>query len=376
MSASIAVGELVPLLRRIVATLGVVVLCVGGVTIGLAVTRHRSIRRAAALRPGIRADLVERLPDDDPGWDGWIERLSSHERELALELAEGLLRKVRGAERTKLQRLVRELGIDDRRLRADVEFGDPPAQRRALAWLALLDHRLPPEVFLEHAVRPRSVRTAAARALYQAGDPVALRAATRLLVRDGTEPLSLFGVDTLYRLATDQPDYLLDLARDDADEWDVGFLIQVISVVRLCVSVVPPSAVAWIAKYATHDSTEARTAAILALSEYVWHPAIRGRLDFRKLVDDPAPEVRSATYVALDSCAAPAMEELLVAAACNEDDDRARLIAVRLLRDRDDEPFDFAERTERPDPAVARTVAWVDAETRDRPVVRRRLEER
>lgn len=180
-----------------------------------------------------------------------------------------MLRKVRGAERTKLQRLVRELGVDDRQLRADVESGDPPAQRRALAWLALLDHRLPPEVFLEHAVRPRSVRTAAARALYEGGDPAALRAATRLLVRDGTEPLSLFGVDTLYRLATDRPDDLLDLARDDADEWDVGFLIQVLSVVRLCVSAVPPSAVTWVAKYATHDSTEVRAAAILALSEYV-----------------------------------------------------------------------------------------------------------
>lgn len=70
------------------------------------------------------------------------------------------------------------------------------------------------------------------------------------------------------------------------------------------------------------------------------------------------------------------MEELLVTAACNEDDDRARLIAVRLLRDRDDDPFDFAERTERLDPAVARTLAWVDAETRDRPVGMRRSEGR
>lgn len=374
MSASIAVGEFVPLLRRIVAALGVVVLCVGGVTIGLAIRRHRSIRRAAALQPGIRADLVERLSDDDPGWDEWIERLSSHERELALELAEGLLRKVRGAERTELQRLVRKLGIDDRRLRTDVEFGDPPAQRRALAWLALLDHRLPPEVFLEHAVRPRSVRTAAARALYQAGDPVALRAATRLLVRDGTEPLSLLGIDTLYRITNDQSGHLLDIARRDANGWDPAFLVQVLAVVRRCVSAVPPSSVIWIGKYVDHGSTDVRTTAILALGEYAWHPDVRDQLEFERLVNDPSAAIRRATYVALNSSGGPRERELLADAARTEEDDRARLIAVRLLHRRSDEPSGFDHLIEDLDQATARTLAWVVAESRIQPTDARTTE--
>lgn len=363
MSIAIPAGtELVPILVRIVAVLGVLLVCVGGATIGLAVGQHRSTRRAAALRPGLRSELVERLSADEPEWNVWIERLSKHEREILLELAEGLLRNVRGAEGTELQRLVGELGVDERRLRACIESGEPATQHRALVWSMLLDHRLPPDYLLEHASRPRSVRTAAARSLYETGEPAALHAALRLLVREGSEPLSLFGIDTLYRITNDRPDHLLDAARSDAGRWDSAFLVQVLTVVRRCVSAVPPSSVIWIGEHVDHDSTDVRTAAIRALGEYVWHPDVRDRFEFERLVNDPSATIRRATYVALDSCDGSRERELLVEAARTEEDDRARLVAVRLLHRRD-ESFSFGGRTGDVDPATARTLAWVVAES-------------
>lgn len=358
---------LVPVLIRIVTVLGVLLVCIGGATIGLAAVRHRSTRRAEALQPGLRSALIERLSAEEPEWAEWVERLSEREREVLLELAEGLLRNVRGAEGSKLRRLVAELGVDERRLYDWIESGERTAQHRALAWSMLLDHRLPPAVLLAHASRPRSVRLAAARTLYETSEAAASGAALRLLVREGDEPLSLFGIDTLYQITNDRPDHLLDLARRDASGWDPAFLVQVLAVVRRCVSVVPPSSVVWIGEYVDHGSTDVRTAAILALGEYAWHPDVRDQLEFERLVDDPSAAIRRATYVALDSSGGSRERELLAHAARAEEDDRARLVAVRLLHRRNDEPPGFDRPIEDLDQPTARTLAWVVAESRIQP---------
>lgn len=351
----------VPVLVRIVAVLGFLLACVGGATIGLTAVQHRSTRRAAAIRPGLRSALVDRLSADEPEWDGWVERLSEHERGILLELAEGLLRNVRGAEGAKLRRLVGELGVDERQLRTRIESGEPAIQRRALAWAMLLDHRLPPDVLLEHASRPRSVRLAAARTLYETGEPATLHAALRLLLGEGTEPLSLSGIDTLYRITNDRPEHLLDVARSDANGWSPTLLVQVLGVIRRCVSVVSPSSVVWIGAFLDHESADVRTAAILVLGEYAWQPDVHELFEFERLVDDPSASIRRATYLALDSCDGPRERELLADATRTEGDDRARLVGVRLLHRRDGDPF--SERIEALDPATARTLAWVAAES-------------
>ncbi|WP_336344824.1 HEAT repeat domain-containing protein [Halalkalicoccus ordinarius] len=352
---------LVPVLVRIVSVLGLLLACIGTVTIGLAIVQHRSRRRAAALRPGLRSALVERLSADEPAWDGWVERLSGRERAILLDLAEGLLRNVRGVEGAKLRRLVGELGVDERWLRTRIESGEPAAQHRALVWSRLLDHRLSPPYLLEHASRPRPIRLAAARTLYGTNEPAALDAALRLLVREGTEPLSLSGIDTLYRITNDRPEHLLDAARSDANGWSPTLLVQVLRVVRRCVSVVSPSSVVWIGELLDHESADVRTAAILALGEYAWHPDVRELFEFERLVDDPSASIRRATYLALDSCDGTRERELLADATRSEEDDRARLIAVRLLHRRNGDPF--ADRVEALVPATTRTLAWVVAES-------------
>lgn len=358
--------ELVAVLFRLAAVLGALLVCVGATTIGLAVAQHRSTRLDATLRPGLRSALVERLAADEPGWDAWIERLSEREREIVLGLANGLLRNVRGAESAELRRLVGELGVDERRLRGDIESGDPTTQYRALEWSALLDHRHPPDYLLKHTSRPRSVRTAAARVLYETGETAALDAALRLLVGEGSEPLSLFGVDTLHRITNDRPDRLLDAARRDAGGWDPAFLVQALAVVRRCVSVVSPPSMVWVEEYVDHDSVTVRTAAILALGEYAWHPDVRERFEFERLVDDPSAAVRRATYVALGSCDGSRERELLADAARTEEDDRARLVAARLLHRGDGRTDGFGERSGELDPAAARTLAWVVAKSKVR----------
>lgn len=362
-----SLAVLVPFLILIAAVLGLLLACVGGATVGLVVVQHRSTRRAAALRPELRSALVERLSADEPGWGAWVERLSEHEREILLELTDGLLRNVRGAENAELRRLVDELGVDERWLRAAIESGDPAAQHRALEWLALLDHRLSPDYLLEHASGSRSVRTAAARALYETGEPAALDAALRLLVGEGDQPLSLSGIDALHRITNDRPGPLLDVARSDAGEWDPAFLVQALSVVRRCPSVVPPSSVVWIGEYVEDGSTAVRTAAILALGEYAWHPDVRDRFEFERLLDDPSAAIRRATYTALDSCEGARERGLLADAARAEEDDRARLVAIRLLHRRGDESIALPGRSGGLDPATDRTLAWVVAESEARP---------
>lgn len=367
MSSAIHVETtLVPTLVRIVAILGLLLACVGGATSGLAAVQYRSTRRAEALRTGLRPAIVERLSADEPEWNGWIECLSEREREVLLELAEGLLRNVRGAEATKLRRLVGTLGVNERRLYDHIESGEPTAQHQALTWSMLLEYRFPPDVLLEHASRPRSIRLAAARTLYETNESATLHAALRLLVQEGNEPLSVFGIDTLYRIANDRPDPLLDRARSDASGWDPAFLVQVLAVVRQCVSVVSPSSVVWIEEYVDHGSTDVREAAVLALGAYAWHPDVRNRLEFECLVDDPSAAIRRATYIALDSSDGSRERELLAEAARTEEDDRARLVAIRLLHRRNDDPFDLDGRSEELDPATARTLAWVVAESKVR----------
>lgn len=328
--------------------------------------QHRSTRRAEALRTGLRPAIIERLSADEPEWNGWVECLSERERGVLLELTKGLLRNVRGAEAAKLRRLVGELGVNERWLHDHIESREPTAQHRALTWSTLLEYRFPPDVLLEHASRPRSVRLAAARTLHETNESATLHAALRLLVQEGNEPLSLFGIDTLYRIANDRPDHLLDLARSDANEWDPAFFVQVLAVVRQCVSVVSPSSVVWIGEYVNDGSTDVREAAVLALGAYAWHPDVRNRLEFGRLVDDPSAAIRRATYVALDSSDGSPERELLAEAARTEEDDRARLVAVRLLHRRNDDPFDLDGRIEKLDPATVRTLAWVVAESKVR----------
>lgn len=333
-----------------------IVLGIGVVAVGVSIHRYRRDERARELRPVITAELFNRLGEDDPDWEAWVAELSPAERTAVRSAAERLLRQLRGAERRELGRLTLALGIDQNRLQRDIESGDLYPTLRALTWLALVEHSSVVDTAIEHCTWNRAVRSALARVLYENDDPRASRTGVDLLLGDGTEPLSVFGLDTLYRIARRDPSHLLERAGDDYGTWSDPVLVQVLLAVRHGRSAIGPASITWVLDCLDRDP-EVQAEALVLLGEYGWSPRIRDGVDLGAFCTHPEPTVRQATYIALgewgDDGLDPAIELIR-----NEPDDLARLVGIRVLR------ANGLDAIDEPSETFARTRQWALAERR------------
>jgi hypothetical protein len=334
--------------------LAVVVSLIGLVTLVISTYRYHNEKRRRERRPAMANELFSRLNDDDPDWETWVTELSSVERDAARSATERLLRQLRGAERRELGRLAAALGVDRERIGRDVESGNLYRTLRALTWLALVEYPSVVDRAIKHCTEDRAVRTALARVLYENNDPRANREGIDLLLDEGDGPLSVFGLDTLYRIVRQDPTHLLSLAEERHREWDDRMLLQVLLVIRHGRSGVRPASIEWVTDCVNRDP-EVLAETLLLLAEYGWSPQIREAIDLTEFANHSDPEVRRAAYIALGE-----WDEVgrIVDLLYEETDDLARLVGIRVLEANGYTELDHSSE------AFDRTRRWILAERR------------
>lgn len=285
-------------LLYVAAAIGLLTLGVGVVTVATAGWYHRRDGRQAATRARLKDQLLERLFEPDPQWDGWVQGLSSGERRELRHVLERYLRQLRGTEHDRLCALARTLGIQDAAVR-DLEV--ERKRVRALTWLALLNADVSVDRLRKYCTDTPRERAGAARILYESEAPEAGRLGTDLLVGEGDRPLSAFGLDTLYRLNDGTETPLLDLFPAAVEAWDTPVLVQVLLALRYASIDTQGDRLGWLPELVSHKSARVRATTVGVIERHGWRAPTRQRLDIEALVADADPSVRTNTYLLLVS---------------------------------------------------------------------------
>lgn len=326
--------------------IGVLLLSVLSLTVGLSLFQVRGRRRREAVREDLRGGLLERLySPDDPGWAEWVDSLSRRERSVLEDLLEEYLRELEGADVERLRGLGPALGITDR-ARTRLTSGDAYDRLDALTWLALL--RDAPDVsdLKRHCTGSARERAAATRALYVTGDEDIASAGVDLLLGESPEPFSVFGIDTLYRVAEADPRPLFDRAAADYREWDPALQAQVLLVTRQLNTVVGDADLSWILDLTASPVERTRIEAIRTLGGFGWQRSLREQVDIDALASDPSPAVRTSVYRTLGEWGDEKATDTLLRLIPEETDRRARVAAAEELvgrRDDDAVPESLSE---------------------------------
>jgi hypothetical protein len=322
-------------------------------TVGGSIRAARRDRREAAAVSRVTSGLFDRLDADDPDWAGWVEDLSSIEERVLRVRVDRYLRVLAGSDGRQFAALGALLG-PGRRARRPFDAGDRIERLRRLSWLALLDHPIDADALLAGCGADPDERAATARVLFERDVPEASSLGTDLLVRTGRS-LSLFGLDTLYRLNNADPHALLAAGAAEREGWTDAFLAQVLDVIARCSPASGPP-IDWLLDCLVHETGAVRAAAIRAIETHAHREDVRDRLAIVWLVADPEPIVRRAVYRYLAAYGDEADVEALVEAATAEPDARALSIVASELADRLARPG--AELS----PGVRRSLEWIDAE--------------
>lgn len=327
----------------IVAMVGGIILIVllgmGLLATTLAWYHHRRDRHRRRRRNELRQALFHRLDLDDPNLDDWIAGMSATDRELLADIVLSYLRQLEGSARRPYLDAAEALWLGEAAM-DDLDAEEPLDRVRALTTLSLLAHPIDRERLVDTANRDPRTAECAARLLYERRDEFgdARRLGTSLLVGDGSDPLSIYGLETLAALNTGGHSPLLELADEAADGWDRDLLVQVLSVIEHIDQIDPEAPIAWLEPYLTDDEPTVRAGAIRALKPQGWRESLRERIDLQALVDDPDPAVRRATYETLTYWGDASARELLTWAIVEEDDPRDQLVAIRGLLSMGAEP--------------------------------------
>nr|WP_233139263.1 HEAT repeat domain-containing protein [Halorubrum salipaludis] len=306
------------------------------VTVGYSLRAARRRRRRTPMRADLRGELLDRLYGrDEPGWDEWAAALSGAEREELESLLDVYLRALDGSDADRLAGLGEALGINER-ARREIADGDYWARIHALVWLALLRDAPDRSLLETHCTDTPRERAAAARVLYAAGVGDAATTGIDLLLRDRPSSFSVFGIDTLYRVAETDPQPLFERAAADFDDWEPALQQQVLLAARHLHTVVGSADLSWVVGALSSPDARVRTAAWRALDAYGWNRSIRAAVDLATVADDPDPAVRASAYRMLGAWGDGEAVAALDAAAAVETDDRARVVAAeQLIRHRE-----------------------------------------
>ena len=174
-------------------------------------------------------------------------------------------------------------------------------------------------------------RAAAARVLYLGDAEDLSSTGVDLLLEDDPGAFSVFGIDTLYRVAEADPSVLFERAAADFDEWAPALQQQVLLATRHLHTVVGDSDLSWTVRALDSPVERVRVAAWRALDAYGWSPRIRAGIELAAVGGDPSPIVRADAYRLLGAWGdADALSALRTAAAA-EPDARARVAAADAL---------------------------------------------
>ena len=296
----------------------------------IALSTLRSVRqtRRQRVRDELQSALLDGTFDPDTDWQSWVDELSRTERDVVESLLDEYLRELDGTEFQRLQELGRTLGIPDRSKR-QLQHGDEYVRLHALTWLTLLEQSAPLADFEPQTPRERAL---VARCRYESEpdeDPTELLA---VLLADASAQFSIFGQDTLYRIATMAPAALFQRAGTDYQSWSPALLVQVLTVCQHLGSATATD-LSWLTVAVEHDDESVRTAAALALGSLGWRDNLRNDRLLRRLTRDPSPRVRGAVYEMLAQWGDQQALDALVTALAEERDERARLMGTNALVD-------------------------------------------
>lgn len=305
-------------------------------TIGLSVYRSVKKSRRDRVRSDLRTELLDRLFADEPGWDTWVEELDAVEQEVVESLLDEHLRELDGGDAETLRELGDELGIPERAARR-LETGTEYTRLGALTWLTLLRR---PEPYLESSFEPQTPsERAAVVTLLQQTDKLPDGETGISILLDGTdEQFTVFGQDTLYRVARLDPAPLLRTASDAYDEWPEPLLGQVLAVCAHLETSVREGELAWLTAVLETGNEATRAAAADALASFGWHATLREQAYLERAVNDPSPLARAAIYEMLASWGDQAALTVLYDALTEETDARALTMGTNALVGRRDRP--------------------------------------
>jgi len=304
-------------------------LLIGTVTIVLSAVRARQDQRRTQRRNRVREGLVDRLFEPEPDWEQWVAELSGAERRELRWVIDAYLRRFRGSEREKLCALAEALDLPTR---ARGGLRSRSRRFRSLTLLAALGEPVEDSLLRQHCTATREDRAAAARVLHESGVENADRLGTELLLAETSEPLSAFGLDTLYQLNHGSGTPLLSLAVERADQWGVRLRIQVLIVLTLCQANEPAGRFRWVLPLLDHDSPRMRTAATQVMGTHGWRGGLREEFAIDEQFTDPHLPVRQATYHALAAWGDDESASRLDEALFTESTQRGLLAVCRALR--------------------------------------------
>lgn len=233
----------------------------------------RADRREREARESAARWFESRRLGDVPAWASTVPELSTAERNALVDILEETLRNPSNARPKAVWELADTLGVAP-----DLET--VPRRRwerlRELDWAVLLGYDADPAVVLRYVSDGRDERETAARALLSSSHPAATATATDLVL--GDDPVSVFGLDTLYRHHRDDASALLEgVAESSVRE---TALAHVLAVAGEC-GVPAERWVEWTTRQLDHDSGRVRIAAACALED--WETA-----DVQEHGQDPA----------------------------------------------------------------------------------------
>lgn len=326
--------RLIVLVTVLALVIGLALAVLFWLTVGLSVYRSVQNTRQDRVRDDLQARLLDGVFSEDPEWESWVQTLSRVERDVVEDLLDEYLRELDGENVARLQELGIVLEIPERskqRLAASGEY----KRLYALTWLALLDR---PEELHEADFTPETPRERAsvARLRYETDDLDSPAEGVSILLDGATSQFSIFGQDTLYRIATDDPAALFQQAQEQYQNWPQPLLVQVLSVCQHIGTSVTTEDLSWFVSAVEHDVPAVRAAAARALGNVGWRQDIRSERFLERLVRDPSPEVRSATYEMLARWGDQQAIHTLSTALVDEEDPRARLVGMDALVTRTD----------------------------------------
>ena len=338
MQGSVTLGGYIIPITTILIALGLLV-GVGLVvsftlTMGLSGYRYLTAKRRERVRGDVQNTLLDRAFSPDPDWEEWVSTLSATERNVATELLGEYLHELDGREADSLKTLGTALGVPEQ-ARADLEQGHTFERLQALTWLIRLDD---PEPYRTAGYEPETPaeRASVARLLFETESLATPEEGLKLLLDGATEEFSVFGQDTLYRLASESPDAMFALGAKRYETWSPSLLAQVLLVAGQLGTGVRTADISWLTASLEANDEGVRAAGARALGSFGWQPQFRDSVFLTRATGDPSPRVRGAVYEMLGEWGDSKALTVLLFALVSEDDPRALVRGTNALVRRQD----------------------------------------
>jgi hypothetical protein len=325
-------GYIVPIATLLIVLgllVGIGLLVSMALTMGLSIYHKVGATRRHRVRSEVQETLLSRAFSPDPEWDEWVAGLTETERTVATAALAEYLRELDGSEAESLSALGTALGIPER-AQEQLERGHTHERLQALTWLIRLDTPAPYHA-ATYEPTTSAERAAVARLLFETGQLDTPEQGLELMLDAATEEFSVFGQDTLYRLASEAPDTMFAIGADRYQSWPAPLLAQVLLICGQLGTGVRTADISWLTASLEADDQGVREAAARALGSFGWRTELRDSMFLTRATDDPSPRVRGAVYEMLGSWGDTEAATVLLYALVSEDDPRALVRGTNAL---------------------------------------------